>query len=298
MSIAARDLNLLVSLLALLEEANVSRAAERLGIGQPAMSSALARLRRHYKDELLLRVGRDYELTPQARLLLPQLRQTVAMMEQALGIEEVFDPASSTRTFTILASDYPAVELRDKIAAATLAAPRVRIEVLPLPEVPSYTDRELLSHDFAVLVPGGGFEGRSHVLFTDEYVCLLDQENERIRDNTISWEDFTDLPHAVAGFGQGHKTPADRVLLQLGFARLPRVKTNGWLPLPAIIAGTELVALVPARLVSRLGPMTGTVGLPTPFDPVPIVETLWWHASKDSDPGHRWLRGFLTAEES
>src|SRR5918998_6688029 len=110
MTIAARDLNLLVSLRALLEEANVSRAAQRMGVGQPAMSSALARLRRHYKDELLLRVGREFELTPQARLLLPQVRQTVALMELALGAEEIFDPATSSRAFTILASDFASME--------------------------------------------------------------------------------------------------------------------------------------------------------------------------------------------
>lgn len=293
MTIAARDLNLLVSLLALLEEANVSRAAERMGVGQPAMSSTLARLRRHYKDELLLRVGRDYELTPQARLLLPQLRETVTLMDLALGIEEIFDPSTSIRAFSILSSDYAAVELHERLGLAVSAAPGIRVEILPLPESPTHTERELIGHDFAVLVPGGGFEGESAVLFSDEYVCLVDARNGRLRDGVLTWEDFTEMPHAVADFGQGHTTPAERFLLQLGFARQARVKTNGYLPLPAIIAGTDLVALVPGRLAARLGPLTGTMAVPTPFDRVPIIETLWWHPSKDSDGGHQWLRGIL-----
>ncbi|MFJ6376140.1 LysR family transcriptional regulator [Pseudarthrobacter oxydans] len=296
MTIAARDLNLLVSLRALLEEVNVSRAAERMGVGQPAMSSALAKLRRHYQDELLLRVGRDYELTPQARLLLPQVRQTVALMELALGVEEIFDPETSTRSFTILASDFASVEIHSRLDAAARVAPGIRIEIIPLPVLPTHTERELAGHDFALLVPGAGFEGDSAVLFHDEYVCLVDANNDRLRDGSLTWEDFTTMPHAVADFGQGHQTPADRFLLQLGFVREARVKTNGFLPLPAIISGTELVALVPGRLAARLGPLTGTVAVATPFERVPIVETLWWHPSKNADAGHQWLRTVLSSE--
>lgn len=295
MTIAARDLNLLVFLRALLEEANVSRAAERMGVGQPAMSSALARLRRHYNDELLLRVGRDYELTPQARLLLPQVRQTVALMELALGVEDVFDPETSTRSFTILASDFAAVEVQPRLDLAVRSAPGIRIEIYPLPEMPTHTERELAGHDFAILVPGAGFDGESTVLFRDEYVCLVDKNNDRLSDGKLTWEDFTAMPQAVAAFGQGHQTPADRLLLQLGFAREARVKTSGYLPLPAVISRTELVALVPNRLAARLGPLTGTIAVPTPFDRVPIIERLWWHPSKNTDSGHRWLRQILSS---
>ena len=106
MTVGGMDLNLLVALRAMLEEANVTRAGERIGMAQPAMSTALARLRRHYRDDLLVRVGRDYELTPFARSLLPVVEQTMPLIEQALALSDDFDPATSTRAFSITMSDY------------------------------------------------------------------------------------------------------------------------------------------------------------------------------------------------
>src|ERR1700755_2208849 len=95
MSLGGTDLNLVVALRALLEEGNVTRAGEKIGKSQPAMSTALARLRRHYQDELLVRVGRDYELTPFARALVPSFQQTLSSVELALDTGRRFDPATS-----------------------------------------------------------------------------------------------------------------------------------------------------------------------------------------------------------
>jgi DNA-binding transcriptional LysR family regulator len=95
--VANLDLNLLPALQALLEEGNVTRAAERLQMGQPAMSAALGRLRRHYHDELLVRVGREYRLTPFARTLLPGLYGAVRMLEDALNTAPEFEPEDSER---------------------------------------------------------------------------------------------------------------------------------------------------------------------------------------------------------
>jgi DNA-binding transcriptional LysR family regulator len=102
------DLNLLPQLQALLELRNVSRAAERLQLSQPATSAALARLRRHFGDDLLVRVGRAYELTPFAQALLPLVEEAMQHVQRATRIRSGFDPASSERTFVIAASDYAA----------------------------------------------------------------------------------------------------------------------------------------------------------------------------------------------
>src|SRR6204780_3198352 len=106
MSLGGTDLNLMVALKALLEEGNVTKAGAKIGKSQPAMSTALARLRRHYKDELLVRVGRDYELTPFARALIPSVQQTLQCVELALDNGRRFDPATSRHTFRINATDY------------------------------------------------------------------------------------------------------------------------------------------------------------------------------------------------
>src|SRR3984957_9798353 len=105
MSLGGTDLNLMVALKALLEEGNVTRAGAKIGKSQPAMSTALARLRRHYKDELLVRVGRDYELTPFAKTLVPSVRRTLSAVELALGTGKAFDPAISDYVFRLTATD-------------------------------------------------------------------------------------------------------------------------------------------------------------------------------------------------
>ncbi|TQL48406.1 DNA-binding transcriptional LysR family regulator [Homoserinimonas aerilata] len=293
MNLAGKDLNLLVALRALLEETNVTRAGDRLQVGQSAMSSALARLRQQYNDELLVRVGRDYELTPLARLLLPQVQRTIPLIERALGSEGPFDPLTSYRSYTIRGSDFAMTELQPMVTRALDAAPGIRIDMLPLPAQPTSSERDLLKSDFVAAVPGIGIEGNSRTLFRDVYVCLVDSNNPALIDGQLSWDAFRGLPQAVANFGQAHHTPADRRLRELGFPRVARVTTNSFLPLPSAIAGTDLVAVVPRRLAERLGPTTGTIGVPTPFGEVEIIETLWWHPAHDSDPAHVWLRETL-----
>ncbi len=287
------DLKLLVPLRALLEEANVTRAGQRIQMGQSSMSSALGKLRDQFGDELLVRVGRDYELTPLARQLLPQVQRTMAEIERALASDGPFDPVSSYRVFTIMASDFATLEVRDLLGTVVADCPNISLEFSSLPDQPTDSERDLMTHDFIVSVPGIGIEGESIELFVDHYVCLVDRANPAIVDGELTWEAFCDLPQAVCDFGKAHLTPAARRLRELGFQREPEVKAAGFLPLPSVVAGTDLVAVVPSRLAARMSEATGTIGVPAPFGRVEIIETVWWHPSRDADPAHQWLRGLL-----
>jgi DNA-binding transcriptional LysR family regulator len=285
------DLNLLIPLRALLEEANVTRAGQRLQMGQSSMSTALARLRTEFHDELLVRVGRDYELTPLARQLLPQVQATLPLIESALTGATGFDPAEAQRTITIMMTDYGAMRMRGALATVLADAPGYSIDVLPLPERPMESERDLITHDFVVTVPGIGIDGESYPVLHDDYVCLIDPHNPALVGGALSFEAFVALPQAVAQFGRLHFTPADRRLRELGVDRSePRVTTGSFMPLPAIVAGTDLVAVVPRALAARLGPATGTIGVDAPFGSVSIDLRLWWHESHDSDPAHVWFR--------
>ena len=102
------DLNLLVALDALLTERNVTRAAERVFIAQPAMSRALARLRRQFDDPLLIRVGRELRLTPVAQALIEPVRDALLQVQAALGTRPAFDPARSQRVFSLMVPDFVA----------------------------------------------------------------------------------------------------------------------------------------------------------------------------------------------
>lgn len=285
------DLNLLIPLRALLEEANVTRAGQRVQMGQSSMSAALSRLRMVFNDELLVRVGRDYELTPFARVLLPQVQTTVPLIERLLTNGTDSDPRTARRTFTLMATDYGILRLHSALATVLAEAPGVQVNLLPLPERPMESERDLMTEDFVVTVPGIGIDGPHLPLLEDEYVCLVDRENPAVRNGVLSFDDFISLPQAVAQFGRLHFTPADRRLRELGIDRRePRVTTSSFLPLPSIVAGTDLVAVVPRRLAEQLGPLTGTIGVEAPFGKVEIDLKLWWHASHETDPVHRWFR--------
>ena len=186
MTVGGMDLNLLIALRAMLEESNVTRAGERIGMAQPAMSAALARLRRHYRDDLLVRVGRDYELTPFARSLLPLIQQTMPMVEVALALRDEFDPATSARAFSITLSDYAFTVLNAPLVQRIAqAAPGVRLDLAPIPWDMHISDRGLLQCDFLVGPLGCGLPGKSAVLFRDRFVCVADPANERLAGGTL-----------------------------------------------------------------------------------------------------------------
>ncbi|MFH8251206.1 LysR family transcriptional regulator [Microbacterium sp. B2969] len=284
------DLNLLVALRALLEEANVTRAGERIGVGQSTMSASFARLRAVFQDELLVRVGRDYELTPLARQILPQVQRTLPLVAQALGQEEPFDPATTRRTFGIQLSDYAAIELRPLFAQAESLAPGLRIDFLRLPVAPTDAEHDLLAHDFVVTAPGIGIQVESMELFRDEYVVIADRANPVVAGGTISIDDFLESPFIRCDFGRAHLTPVERRLHELDLRPRVRVTTSTLLSIPLIVGGTRLIGLVPRRLVERNAEVTGTVAVPTPFPVVELIQRLWWHPAHEHDAGHAWLR--------
>ena len=297
MTLSGKDLNLLVALRALLEEANVTRAGERIDVGQSSMSTALSRLRLQFGDELLVRVGRDYELTPMARLILPQLQLTLPLIENALMSHEAFDPATSKRVFRIMMTDYSALQLKPLLAKALSLAPGISFEILAPPQIPTEADRDMMANDFVVIVPGVGVEGEKHQLFVDQYVCIIDRNNPALEDGKLSWEAFKALPHVVVNFGQAHLTPPDRRLSELDYKRVASVKTTSNIAMASVIAGTNLVGVVPSRLIKQIPSSLDVVAVETPFGKVELYQTLWWHSSHNTDDGHRWLKEVLTSEE-
>lgn len=296
MSFENKDLNLLIALRALLEEANVTRAGARVDMGQSSMSTALSRLRTQFGDELLVRVGRDYELTPLAKLILPQLEVAIPLIENALMSHEEFNPATSTHHFKIMASDAAQLQIKPLINKALNEAPNISIEYLPLPAQPTDSEREMMVNDFVVAVAGIGITGESHPLYTDHYVCVIDKKNEALVDGQLSWAAFTALPQAVVKLGQGHTLPADRRLGELGFRRVAAVKLNSYMPLGSVIEGTNLVGIAPSRMAKILCDGTSLIAVEAPFGNLEIHQSLWWHQSHENDHAHKWLRGILTSQ--
>ncbi|MGW7258790.1 LysR family transcriptional regulator [Streptomyces sp. NPDC054834] len=292
MGLGAIDLNLLVALEALLEEKNVTHAGVRLSTSQSAMSGSLARLRRHFNDELLVRVGREYELTPLAERLLPVVQASLYKAAEALSLTRHFDPALSRQRFSVVMSDYVMTVLVEPLLRVIAAeAPGVRIDFHPIVHGQLETETHLRCHDLMIVPLGYQLPGVSEAVTHDRFVCLVDPDNPRLLDGRLTLRDLAEMPHAACGIGK--LTPADRQLETLGITPRVQVSTPGFTALPFVVSGTDLVALVPERLARRYEGFARCVAVPTPFPDVPLVEAMYWHHNRHSDPAHRWLRETL-----
>lgn len=285
------DLNLLVPLDALLTERHVTRAAERLNLGQPGMSAALGRLRKVFDDQLLIRNGRALELSPLGQALVDPVRDAVLALERMLATVPHFDPARDVRTFRVMASDYVTlVLLRPLLEGLYREAPQVRVSVTPIST--SYvTDLERAAVDLLImpkevsLVAPEGFGHRE--LYTDRYVCAVWQDNREVGES-ISVQELSELPYVTYN---PNSLPA-WVDVQLDEMRIPRnvtLSTQSFVMAPLLVPGTPLLAFVHERLTVR--PEFAVLRVFEPPVPLlPITETMYWHRSFDRDPGHRWLR--------
>ena len=291
MNLASLDLNLLVSLDALLQQASVTRAAAQMGLSQPALSASLARLRRHFDDELLTRVGNEYRLTPMALQLKELARVALSGVERVFTAQPSFDPASSTREFSLLVSDYVVVVLGDTVAEIlTAEAPNARLRLSP--HSPAMVDRaeQTLLGGGLLLLPHGFVFDLSHLdLYRDEWVCVVAADNPVV-ETGLTVEHLETLPWVATYHGQTASTPAARQMRMLGIEPRVQVVTEHFLTVPALIAGTDRIAVLQRRLVDLMPLNAGIAALPCPFEAGPLVEAAWWHPVYDNDPEHRYLR--------
>ena len=255
---AGIDLNLLAVLGALLEHRNLTRAGERLNLSQPTMSGALARLRQHFGDELLVRSGREYHLTPMASGLLPAVREALAQVERTLSVPAEFDPATSLRRFTIAISAQSILALSGLLRRVHELAPGVQFDTWPITTALLETGHILPGYDVLIGPEGFRADGDPEVLLRDRIVYVADPANPRLRDGRLTAEDLAALPHATVRLPQ-----ASLVAAALDGSALPRTlwrprgagcRCRSWSPEPT------LVAAVPERMARRVSGAAGVDG--------------------------------------
>lgn len=295
MRLESLDLNLLTALHALLEERNVTRAGERIGLSQPAMSGSLARLRRHFGDELLVRVGNGYELTPLGAALRDHAALTVTMVRRVFTAQPGFDPASSEREFTLVASDYAIAVLGEELTARlNSAAPGVRVHFrLISTGAVDDIDTTLRSVDGLFMPHGFITDQPSLDLYTDRWVCVAAADNPGVGAE-LTMADLDRLPWATTFRGATAYASAARQLSMLGVEPRVEAMVDNFQSLPFLVAGTDRIALMQERLARRMARVADLRVLPCPYDAVPVLEAFWYHPTHHSDPGHAWLRGVLT----
>lgn len=296
---AAPDLNLLPALDALLSEASVTRAAERLQLSESAMSRTLARLRAATGDPLLVRAGRAMVLTPHAQALREQvqaLARDAATVLQPAG--EDWNLATLERTFTLRANDgfieafAPAL-----VARAAREAPGVRLRFAPKPDKDVRPLREgLIDLDLGVLGAATGPEVRVQAIYRDHFVGAVRPGHPLLQGGPLTPERYAACGHIVAsrrGHGAG---PVDEALAERGLSRTVAAMVPSFRAALCIAEVTDLVALVPASFFTHLGGQNDTlVAFVLPVSTEPIVISQMWHPRLERDPGHRWLRSLVLA---
>lgn len=289
------DLNLLIVLDALLEERNVTKASERLHIGQSAASGALARLREYFGDELLVPVGRRLALTSLAQSLVEPVRDTLLRARAALSLKPGFDPATANRRFSVCASDYvTTVLLAAAVCRIAVQAPSVAIDLCSPPkDVGGALDRGAI--DLLVL-PGQyltGLDQPQSRLFEDTQVCMVWSGNTRVGD-TMDFEQYMKLGHVAVRFGDERSIAfEDWFLPRDGQQRRIESSVDNFSTLPLLLIGTERVATLHSRLAHHFARHLPLRVIDPPFAMPALAEVMAWPRHLERDPAHLWLRETL-----
>jgi DNA-binding transcriptional LysR family regulator len=285
------DLNLLVVFNQLLLERRVSKAAESLGVSQPAVSNSLAKLRRLFGDELFLRTPQGMAPTPFAEQLAEPVGYALAMIHGGINQRSQFDPATAQRAVTIGMTDIgeiyflPALVERLRREAPGLTLSTVRNTAVNLRD-----ELEAGKVDLAIgLLPqlkAGFFQRR---LFTQRYVCLM-RRGHRLDKRRLSLAEFAGAEHLVvvsAGTGHGQ---VDELLQRQGVQRNVRLTVPHFVGVGHILQGSDLIATVPERLADRLLEPFGLSRVAHPARLPDVAINVFWHAKYHRAPASQWLR--------
>ena len=288
------DLNLLRTLDALLGERSVTRAAVRLGVTQPAVSAALARLRRHFGDELLTRNGNRYTLTALATQLRSDTTLAMASAQRVFEAAPSSDPQIPEREFTLVLSDYAAVVLGEELSRtfeSTAPKARLRLE-LPTPYLVDQVADTLRAVDGFVL-PHGFIHDVPHTdLFSDDWVGLVARDHPTVGTD-VTLAQLAELPWVLTYDTRTAFTPAQQHLRMLGVEPAASIVVENFLAVPFFVSGTSRVAMLQRRLTERLAGLADIRTFELPFEAVRLVESFWWHPKHQRDPSHAWLRRTL-----
>ena len=290
MKLTSVDLNLLVVLRALLQERHVTRAGQRVGLTQPAMSNSLKRLRALFADELLVRTPQGMELTHRALALAGPLDAALEHLEQAIGGES-FVPKASHRSFALAMADYTALVVLPALKRH-LAPLAPGIDLVVINSVRGQGLR-MVDHGEADLAVGMLPEAPPHLcrqeLYQDRLVCMARANHPALR-RPLSLARYARLPHVVVCTPGNQRNVVDRELELRGLQRRIEVVVPHHLLVPPLLASTDLIATEAERVSICFSQMFPLATRPPPFQGPPITISQAWHIRSDRDPAHRWLR--------
>jgi DNA-binding transcriptional LysR family regulator len=292
MKLAGIDANLLAALDALLQEKSVTRAARRLGVGQPAVSHALARLRDHFKDELLVLNGRDYVLTDRAEKLAAVVANATRALSEVFEDTPSFDAATSSYRFVVACSDLFGVLVIPELLR-TLRREAAHVEV-ELRAIVGTSKESILAGGVDLAL--GIFEDvpvgiNQQSLYEDPAACVVRANHEQV-GASLTLETFGLLPHLEIG-PTSDAIPGlhiDRALAAIGKRRHVTVRVPYYLLAPHILEHTDHVATLSASGADILAKMARLRVVEPPIELPPYRYSQIWQNSHNDDRAHTWLR--------
>jgi DNA-binding transcriptional LysR family regulator len=293
-SLRRLDLNLLPLFAALMEEQHLTRAATRLHLSQPAVSNALKRLRLQLDDDLFVRTATGLKPTPRAVQLYTKVRDGLELIEQGWARQQSFDAATSTHQFRLSANG--AVEF---IAAPWLIqqlrqqAPGIglMIETDQSADIGQRLQDGRL--DLAIDYVSQPQAGLSHAPLLEESLVVIAARQHQTFHDRLSYEEFAQLHHVSLLPRNRQGTPIEQLMGHKDLTRTVKYWVSSFVAIPPVVASTDLIAVVPQRLVQQAPWRDQLQSAPLPFPCPPVSLQLIWHQSRDRDQAHHWLRSQL-----
>ena len=289
------DLGLLVTLEALLAEGNVTRAARRLNMSQPALSARLARLRDELGDPLLIPARRGMVLTQRAVELRQPLHEALEGVRRVVAEGMPSDPATMEATLVIAASDYVQFALLSRFSVALRTeAPKVRIAWRTFDMMALTTQLERGEVDLVLAMPESAPAAmRQRQLYEEEYVVIARQEHPAVR-GALDLDLFCALDHVVVSpRGGGFAGPTDAALEAIGRRRTVALSTSGFLIVPEIVSRSDMIAVIPRRIADGWSDRLQVLEPPLHI-PGFVIASIW-HDRTTNHPAQSWLRDRLAA---
>jgi LysR family transcriptional activator of mexEF-oprN operon len=288
------DLKLLVAFDALISEGSVTRAAVKVGIGQSAMSHALARLRAAFGDELLVRAPGGMQPTPRALALIDPVRTALGQIEAIVAPPKPFDPATAVRQFTLGMSDSTELLLMPRLVAHLREV--ARGVTLLLRNVDRYRILQDLDAGRVDLGIGLFEDGKTHhkrrLLNRETYLCIFNPELVGVTP-PISLEDYVRLPHVLTSLVESAHGVVDVALEKLGLSRVIALTSPRFTAVPFVVRQAPVIATVHSRVALFFADSMGLAVSPPPVELPEVAISMMWHASFDRDPAVKWLRDVI-----
>lgn len=288
--LGAIDLNLLVVFDAMMQERNVTRAGQRLGLSQPAMSHALTRLRHMVKDDLFVRSPKGMHPTPRAEEIALPLRRALEGLQHSLEPTQ-FDPSDAKRTFRIAVDNYTAIVLVAPVASRIAnSAPGITLEFRPSGtlDVLDLLDRGQLDLAIGSLGKQGERFSRRQ-LIQDKFVCVLRRNHPAAHADEMTMEKFAALSHLEISSVHRETDFIDEALSRRKLARRIALRAP-FLSAMRVLASSDLISILPQRVAQELVAERSLAIRQLPHSSPRIVTAMIWPRWLDNQPAHRWLR--------